>query len=77
VSHIFEDAAKNNAGLAIVEQSPQFCLGRGSNNESNDICTHVEGIINANWGIILEHQPNEKMPASLIVGIPFRLIQSI
>ncbi len=72
MSHISKDAAKNNAGLEIVEQSPQFCLGCGSNNESNDICTHVEGAINADWGVVLGHPPHEKMPASLTVGLPLR-----
>ncbi len=71
VSHIFADAAKNNAGLAIVEQSPLFCLGRRSNNESNDICTHVEGAINMDRGIVLGHPPHEKMPESSTAGVPF------
>ena len=70
MSHIYEDAAKNDACLAIVEQSPQFCLGRGSNDESNDIHTHVEGAIDAIWGVVLGYPPHEKMPASLTAGVP-------
>jgi hypothetical protein len=72
MSHIFKDDARNNTGLAIVDHSPQFCLGRGSNDKSNDVCTHVGGALDANRGIILRHPPHEKMPASLTAGVPFR-----
>jgi hypothetical protein len=72
MSHIFEDASKNYACLAIVEESAKLRFGSRSHDETDNIGAYVKSTVNSNRGAILGDPSHEKVAACAASGFALR-----